>query len=153
MFRQLSSFRNRAVEAQTVKRGNTSNGSTGTSTPIRACSETTPVSSFFCLPLLLPGRLRQYDRAGLWTLLTFFFGDANLCTYFQPVESMVEHTVTVEINLAAVRCFDKAIAGLALDTADMADHGFMYFDGTALLPYIVFELTARRIEGLTDCLR
>ena len=101
----------------------------------------------------VPGQLRQYDRAGLRALLTFFFGEANLGAHFQPVESAVEHAIAVEVNLAAVRRFDKAIARFAFETTDTADHGFMHFDGTALFPYIVFELPARSIKGFADCLR
>ncbi len=101
----------------------------------------------------MPGYLCQYNGAGLWTLVAFFLGEANLRAYLQPVESTVKDTVAMKVNLAAVRSFDKAIAGLALKTDYMANHGFMHFDGTALFADVVFELPARSIKGFTDCLR
>src|SRR5262245_15287205 len=49
-------------------------------------------------------------RAGLWTFSPLLLGQAHLGPNRQTVEAGCQHTVAVEIDLPAVRCFQEAIA-------------------------------------------
>jgi len=95
----------------------------------------------------------SYDthRACLWTLLSHLFDEPNFGTDRQTVERVIESTIAVEKDLAAIGGFNEPVILSGEEFRHTAViFPFMWFDLTTHFPNGIFNLTLRRAEGVLD---
>src|ERR1019366_2240911 len=87
----------------------------------------------------------------LWTLLSHLLDEPNFGTDRQMVEGVIENTIAVEKNLAAIGGFNEPVILSGKEFRHTAViFLFMRLDLTAHFPNGVLDLTLRRAEGVLD---
>ena len=95
----------------------------------------------------------SYDThcACLWTLLSHLLDEPNFGTDRQMVEGVIENTIAVEKNLAAIGGFNEPVIFSSEEFRHTAViFLFMRLDLIAHFADGVLDLTLRRAEGVLD---
>lgn len=93
----------------------------------------------------------QLDRAGLRPLLALLLDVSHPNAGFAHVESIIEHTIPVKIDLVAIGCFDEAKLATVVELCDRSDRLLLMLLHRALhAAHLVLQAPPRPLEGVVE---